>query len=102
MGAGIFFFLAGAIFIEEEGGRRLWTLVFGAGGAFFVPAIIVSLVPNHPRRQLVLRYATIGTMLMAGLGLITFGIGVAVILSPVTALLAIGAGLIFQGSPAKK
>ncbi|HUF52427.1 MAG TPA: hypothetical protein VMR52_01480 [Dehalococcoidia bacterium] len=102
LGAGIFFFLTGAILIEEEGSRRLWSFVFGVGGLFFLPAIIVSLVPGHPRRQAVLRWATIGCLLIAALGLFAFGLGVAVILAPTTALLAIGAGLIFQGPQAKK
>lgn len=98
LGAGMFFALAAAILIDPGEGSRLWAIAFAFGGIVFLPAIAVSIVPGHPRREAVLRTTTITIMLMAGLGLVTFGIGVAVILAPPTALLAIGAGFIFQRS----
>lgn len=102
LGSGIFFALTIAILIDPGEGSRLWAIAFGIGGLFFLPAIVVSAVPGHPRRESVLRWATIGCMLIAMLGLLTFGVGVAIILAPTTALLAIGAGFIFQGSGTNK
>lgn len=101
LGAGIFFALAVAILIDPGTGSRLWSIAFAFGALFFIPAIIVSARRNHPRREAVLRWSTIGCMVVALLGMASFGIGVAVILAPSTAMLAIGAGLIFQGSGAK-
>lgn len=102
LGAGTFFALAVAIAADEEGSTRLWSIPFGIAAAFFLPAIFVSARRDHPRRKAVLTGATVGYMLIAGIGLFTFGIGIAVLLAPVTALLAIGAGLVFQGGASRR
>ncbi|MCH7484313.1 MAG: hypothetical protein IIA90_04090 [Chloroflexi bacterium] len=100
LGAGMLFTLATAVLIDPLEGSRLWAIAFAFIGLFFLPAVAVSIVRDHPRRRSVLRITTIGVMLLAMLGLATPGLGIvfAAIMAPPTALLAIGAGFIFQRS----
>ena len=97
LGAGMFFALAVAVAIDPGEGSRLWAIAFVLGGVCFLPAIAVSIVRAHPRRRAVLRVSTIAAMLIAFLGLATFGIAFPLIMAPPTVLLATGAGYILQG-----
>lgn len=95
-----------SVLIEpSEDVSRLAGIPFVLLGAGFVPALWVSLRPS-PIRRLVLRTTVIGCLLTAfGSTIVFTTASIAVILMPSSALLAIAAGLIFQGrreTPAKK
>jgi len=98
LGAGMLFARAMQLMIDPGEDSRLWAIAFVFVGLFFLPAVWVSIVRNHPRRRRVLRFTTIGVMALAMLGSVAFGLGFAIIMAPPTALLAIGAGFIFQRS----
>ena len=98
LGAAMFFARAMQLLIDPGDDSRLWAIAFSLLGLFFLPAVVVSIVRDHPRRRRILRFTTIGVMLLALLGSVAFGIGFAIIVAPPTALLAIGAGFIFQRS----
>ncbi len=99
LGAGMFFAAAMGIVIDPNDDSRLWAMPAAFIGLCFLPAIWVSVVRNHPRRRRVLRISTVGIMAIAMLSLLSgFGFALAVPLAPPTALLAIGAGFIFQRS----
>lgn len=97
LGAGMFFAAAMGIVIDPNDESRLWAIPSLLIGLCFLPAIWVSVVRDHSRRRRVLRITTVGVMGIAMLSLLTpLGFSLAVLLAPSTALLAIGAGLIFQ------
>ena len=99
LGAAMFFASAMGIVIDPNDDSRLWAIPSALVGMCFLPAIWVSVVRNHPRRRSVLRITTVGVMAIAMLSLLTpLGFSLAVLLAPSTALLAIGAGFIFQRS----
>ena len=99
LGAGMFFASSMGIVIDPNDDSRLWALPSALVGLCFLPAIWVSVARDHPRRRNVLRITTIGVMAIAMLSLLTpLGFSLAVLLAPPTALLAIGAGFIFQRS----
>ena len=99
LGAAMFFASAMGIAIDPNDDSRLWALPSALVGLCFLPAVWVSVVRDHPRRQRVLRISTVGVMAIAMLSLLTpLGFSLAVLLAPSTALLAIGAGFILQRS----
>ena len=99
LGAGMFFALAMELLIDPGDVSRLAAIAWAFIGLCFLPAIWVSVVRSHPRRRRVLRLTTIGVMVLAMLSLLLgLGFSLAVLLAPPTALLAIGAGFIFQRS----
>ena len=98
LGAAMFFARAMQLLIDPGEESRLWAIAFSFLGLFFLPAVAVSIVRGQPQRRSVLRITTIGVMLLAMVGSVVFGIGFAIIMAPPTALLAIGAGFIFQRS----
>jgi len=99
LGAGMFFASSMGIVIDPNDDSRLWAMPSALVGLCFLPAIWVSVARDHPRRRNVLRITTIGVMAIAMLSLLTpLGFSLAVLLAPPTALLAIGAGFIFQRS----
>ncbi len=99
LGAGMFFAAAMGIVVDPGGESRLWAIPSAVIGLCFLPAIWVSVVRHHQRRQRVLRITTVGVMGIAMLSLLTpLGFSLAVLLAPPTALLAIAAGFIFQRS----
>lgn len=107
MGSGALGLIAIGVLIDPGSGSRLWALLFALPAAGFLPALRASVRPS-PNRQRVQRTTVIGCLLLVLVASITLGgIGllIAVVLMPATALLAIAAGLIFQGrpqAPAKK
>ncbi|HEY5639041.1 MAG TPA: hypothetical protein VIW01_03240 [Dehalococcoidia bacterium] len=99
LGSGMFFAAAMGIVIDPSDESRLWAIPSLFIGLCFLPAIWVSVVRDHPRRKRVLRITTVGVMGIAMVSLLTpLGLSLAVLLAPPTALLAIGAGFIFQRS----
>ncbi|MCH7809669.1 MAG: hypothetical protein IH863_03730 [Chloroflexi bacterium] len=98
LAAGMFFALATELLIDPGDVSRLAAIAWAFIGLCFLPAIWVSVVRSHPRRRRVLRITTIGVMVLAMLSLLLAGFSLAVLLAPPTALLAIGAGFIFQRS----
>ncbi|MEX1195691.1 MAG: hypothetical protein WD904_08980 [Dehalococcoidia bacterium] len=103
LGAGMFLALGVAVGAGAGEGPRTWGLAFAAVGLAFVPALIVCVVRNHPRRDLVLRATTVVALILAFGSVPVFGtLEFATIIAPPTALLAIGAGFVLQGSRAKK
>jgi hypothetical protein len=84
-------------------GPRTWGIAFAAVAIAFLPALYVSAVPGHPRRDAVLRATTVGALVLSFASIPVFGsLEFAVLMAPPTALLAIGAGFIFQGGAAKR
>jgi hypothetical protein len=103
LGASMFLALAVAVGAGAGEGPRAWGLVFAVIGLAFIPAIVVCVVPNHPRRDSVLRVTTVATMVLAFASIPVFGsLEFAVIMALPTTLIAIGAGFVMQGSGAKK
>ncbi len=51
LGAGMLFTLAMAVLIDPLEGSRLWAIAFACIGLFFLPAVAVSIVRDHPRRR---------------------------------------------------
>ena len=103
LGAAMFFASSMGIVIDPNDDSRLWALPSALVGLCFLPAIWVSVARDHPRRRNVLRITTVGVMAIAMLSLLTpLGFSLAILLAPPTALLAIGAGFIFQGSRASR
>ncbi|MCH8052065.1 MAG: hypothetical protein IIC86_08620 [Chloroflexi bacterium] len=99
LGAGMFFALAMELLIDPGDVSRLAAIAWAFIGLCFLPAIWVSVVRNHPQRRRVLRITTVGVMVLAMLSLfLGLGFSLAVLLAPSTALLAVGAGFIFQRS----
>ncbi|MCH7618057.1 MAG: hypothetical protein IIB18_09390 [Chloroflexi bacterium] len=99
LAAGMFFALATDLLIDPGDVSRLAAIAWAIIGLCFLPAIWVSVVRNHPRRRGVLRITTVAVMVLAMLSiLLGLGLSLAVLLAPATALLAVGAGFIFQGS----
>ncbi len=98
LGASMFFALAMELLIDPGDVSRLAAIAWALIGLCFLPAIWVSVVRNHPRRRSVLRITTVAVMVLAMLSLLLAGFSLAVLLAPPTALLAIGAGFIFQRS----
>ncbi len=99
LAAGMFFALAADLLIDPGDVSRLVAIAWAIIGLCFLPAIWVSVVRDHPRRRGVLRITTVAVMVLAMLSLLLgLGLSLAVLLAPPTALLAIGAGFIFQGS----
>ena len=99
LAAGMFFALATELLIDPGDVSRLAAIAWAIIGVCFLPAIWVSVVRNHPRRRSVLRVTTVAVMGLAMLSLLLgLGFSLAVLLAPSTALLAVGAGFIFQGS----
>ena len=99
LGAGMFFALATDLLIDPGDVSRLAAIAWAFIGLCFLPAIWVSVVRNHPRRRGILRITTVAVMVLAMLSmLLGLGLSLAVLLAPATALLAIGAGFIFQRS----
>ena len=97
--AGMFFALATELLIDPGDVSRLAAIAWAIIGLCFLPAILVSIVRNHPRRRSVLRITTVAVMVLAMLSLLLgLGFSLAVLLAPSTALLAVGAGFIFQRS----
>ncbi len=102
LAAGMFFALATELLIDPGDVSRLAAIAWAIIGVCFLPAIWVSVVRDHPRRRGVLRITTVAVMVLAMLSLLLgLGLSLAVLLAPPTALLAIGAGFIFQGSRSK-
>ena len=99
LAAGMFFALATDLLIDPGDVSRVAAIAWAIIGLCFLPAIWVSVVRNHPRRRGVLRITTVAVMVLAMLSiLLGLGLSLAVLLAPATALLAVGAGFIFQGS----
>ena len=99
LGAGLFFAIALGIVIDLQGESRPLAIPFAPAGLCFFPSILVSVLRKPPRRRRVLRITTVGAIVLAMLSIFaTGGFEFAVLLAPPTALLAIGAGYIFQGS----
>ena len=98
LAASMFFALAAELLIDPGDVSRVAAIAWAFIGFCFLPAIWVSVVRDHPRRQPVLRITTVAVMVLAMLSLLLAGLSLAVLLAPPTALLAIGAGFIFQRS----
>jgi hypothetical protein len=81
-----------------EDASRLWAIPFAMLAAGFVPALWVTSRASAVRQR-VLRGTVVGCLLVAfGSTFVLASPVVAVILMPPTALLAVSAGLIFQGA----
>jgi len=103
LGASMFLALAVAVGAGAGEGPRVWGLVFAVIGLAFVPAVVVCVFPNHPRRDSVLRVTTVAAMVLAFGSIPVFGsLEFAVIMALPTTLIAIGAGFVMQGSGGKK
>lgn len=88
--------LAGIVLVDPGDASRTWALLFALPGAGFLPALWASIRPT-PNRERIQRATVIGCLLLAFASTFLVGLIVAVVLMPATALLAIAAGLIFQG-----
>lgn len=88
--------LAVVVLVDPGEASRTWALLFALPAVGFLPALWASVAPTPVRMQ-VLRGTVIGCLLLAFAGSFLLGLIVAVLLMPATALLAIAAGLIFQG-----
>jgi hypothetical protein len=103
LATGLFLTLTIRILVDPGGDSRLWAIPFTAASVFFLPSVYASLVPGYPKRERVLRWATLGSIVIALAGSVAVGtLSLAVLLAPSTGLLAVGAGFIFQPSPKKK
>ena len=89
------------LFVIDEDGALGKALLLALSALFFVPAIIVSLIPGNARRQSVLRITTIGCLGITVLLSLSVDNGILLLMMLPTALLAFGAGFIFQGSRSK-
>ena len=89
------------LFVIDEDGALVDALLLALSSLFFVPAIIVSLIPGNARRQSVLRITTIGCLGITVLLSLSVDNGILLLMMLPTALLAFGAGFIFQGSRSK-
>jgi len=84
------------LFLIDDDGLR--ALVVALIAPFFVPATIVSLISGNVRRQYVLRISTAGCLGITALLTLFVDFGFLVLMMMPTALLAFGAGFIFQRS----
>jgi hypothetical protein len=107
MGSGAMALIAIGVMIDPGSGSRWWSLLFVLPAIGFLPALRASVRPS-PNRERVQRATVIGCLMLVVVSSIMLGgVGllIAVVLMPAAALLAIAAGLIFQGpaqTPAKK
>ena len=62
----------------------------------FLPALWASIAAT-PHRERILRVTTVATIVLAAVGVLGFGVGFALLMAPTASLLAIAAGLVFQG-----
>jgi hypothetical protein len=92
--------LAVAVAIDPGEGSRWWSPAFAVTALAFVPAVVVAVRPAAAR-DAVLRFTTIGCLILAVAGTLVFGPILAFLLAPATALLAVAAGLIWQGGARK-
>lgn len=93
--------IAIGVLIDPGGGSRVWALLFALPAVGFLPALRASVSPS-PNRQRVQRATVIGCLLLVLVSSIALGgagLLIAFVLMPATALLAVAAGLIFQGRP---
>lgn len=74
----------------------MWAVLFGAIAIAFLPAVWVTATPVA-RREPFLRGVVIGCLVTAFVGVLFFGVGFAFLMLLPTTLLAIAAGLVFQG-----
>ena len=93
--------IAVVVMIDPGRGERWWAAIFAALALFFVPAVWAS-VAATTRRQSIQKATTAGCIVLAALGILSFGMGFAVILALPTALLGTAAGLVFQGGAHKR
>lgn len=93
--------LAVAVLIDPGEGTRWWSLIFAALSLGFLPAVWASVVET-PRRQAIQKAVVVGCLAVAFTGTVLFGVGVAILLALPTTLLAIAAGLVFQGGARTK
>lgn len=93
--------IAIGVAIDPGSGSRWWALLFALPAAGFLPALRASMRAGA-NRQRVQRATVIGSLLLvlvSSIALGGVGLLIAVVLMPATALLAIAAGLVFQGRP---
>lgn len=88
--------LAVIVLADPGEASRTWSLLFGLPAVGFLPALWASISPT-PARMQVLRATVVGCLLLAFVSSFLLGLIMAVVLMPPTALLAVAAGLIFQG-----
>jgi phosphatidylserine synthase len=93
--------IAISVVIDPGEGSRWWAAVFAAVALTFVPAIWASVAPT-PRRLSIQRATTVACIVLAALGVLSFGIGFAALLAVPTTLLAIASGYIFQGTRGRR
>lgn len=93
--------LAGIVLVDPGDAERTWALLFALPAAGFVPALWVS-ITESANRQRIQRATVIGSLLLVFVSTFLVGLILAFVLMPATALLAIAAGLIFQGSGVRK
>lgn len=99
LGFGIMVALTVAIAAGAGNGSRLAAVPFGALSTIFVVAIVASVRPVASRQR-ILKGVVAGCLVMAIVGTVLFGPGVAFLLAPPIGLLAQAAGFIFQaGAP---
>jgi len=107
MGSGAMALIAIGVLIDPGSGSRWWSLLFVFPAIGFLPALRASVRPSA-NRQRVQRATVIGCLMLVVVSSVMLGgagLLIAFVLMPATALLAIAAGLIFQGpakTPAKK
>ncbi len=101
IGLGLFGALTVGILIDPGDGSRMWAVLFGAIAVAFLPAVWVATTPVA-RRQPFLRGVVIGCLATAFIGALFFGVGFAFLMLLPTTLLAVAAGLVFQGRQDQK
>jgi len=75
---------------------RLWSVPLAVFSGVFLAAAIISARP-YPSRQRNLRVIVVGSMLAGAAGVYPYGIELLILMAPPISLVAIAAGLVFQG-----
>jgi hypothetical protein len=89
------------VLINPQGASRLAAIPLFAIGSLYLPAIWVSITPTG-RRQAVLRWVLAVTLIFVLIGVLFLDPAFATLLLLPSTLLAIAAGLIFQGPTGRR